>query len=51
VLGAVEVEEAAELLVRLAISFVLIPESVLPLEDEERVEQLARQLLAPIHEG
>jgi len=51
VLGAVEVEEAAELLVRLAISFVLIPESALPLEDEQRVEQLAHQLLAPILEG
>jgi AcrR family transcriptional regulator len=51
VLGPVEVDEAAELLVRLAISFVLIPESVLPLEDEDRVEQLAQQLLAPILEG
>ncbi len=51
VLGPVEVDEAAELLVRLAISFVLIPESVLPLEDEDRVEQVARQLLAPILEG
>lgn len=51
VLGPLEVDEAAELLVRLAISFVLIPESVLPLEDKERVEQLAHQLLAPILEG
>jgi len=48
VLGALEVDEAAELLVRLAISFVLIPESVLPLDDEGRVKRLARELLAPI---
>ncbi|HEY8082448.1 MAG TPA: TetR/AcrR family transcriptional regulator [Solirubrobacterales bacterium] len=51
VLGPIEVGEAAELLVRLAVSFVLIPESVLPLEDEDRVRELARQLLAPILEG
>jgi AcrR family transcriptional regulator len=50
VLGEVEVEEAAELLVRLAISFVLIPESVLPLDDENRVRRLARQMVAPILE-
>jgi AcrR family transcriptional regulator len=48
VLGPLEVEEAAELLVRLAISFVLIPESALPLEDDEEVERVARRMLAPI---
>lgn len=51
VLGEIEVEEAAELLVRLAVSFVLIPESVLPLEDEERVRGVALRMLAPILEG
>ncbi len=51
VLGPIEVDEAAELLVRLAVSFVLIPESVLPLEDEDRVRDLAQRLLAPILEG
>jgi AcrR family transcriptional regulator len=51
VLGPIEVGAAAELLVRLAVSFVLIPESVLPLEDEERTRKLARALLAPILEG
>ncbi len=51
VLGPIEVGEAAELLVRLAVSFVLIPESALPLEDEERIRELARALLAPILEG
>lgn len=48
VLGPLAVEEAAELLVRLAISFVLIPDSALPLEDDERVERIARDLVAPI---
>lgn len=51
VLGEIEVDEAAEVLVRLAVSFVLIPESVLPLDDEDRVRRLARQLLAPILES
>jgi len=51
VLGSVDVDEAAELLVRLAVSFVLIPESVLPLEDDDRVRKVAQRLLAPILEG
>jgi AcrR family transcriptional regulator len=48
VLGPVAVEEAAELLVRLAASFVLIPETILPVEDEERLREVARSLIAPI---
>jgi AcrR family transcriptional regulator len=44
----VEVEVAAEMLVRLAFSFVLIQETVLPLDDENRVRQVARDLVAPI---
>lgn len=48
VLGQIAVDEAAELLVRLAFSFVLIQESVLPLEDEDRVRELARRLIAPV---
>ena len=48
VLGAVDVDAAAELLVRLAFSFVLIQESVLPLDDEERVRDVARRLIAPV---
>lgn len=51
VLGPVDVDEAAELLVRLAVSFVLIPESVLPIEDEEQARGLARRLLVPILES
>lgn len=50
VLDAIDVEEAAELLVRLALSFVLIPESALPLGDDARIRALATQLLAPILE-
>jgi AcrR family transcriptional regulator len=48
VLGPIEVEVAAELLVRLALSFVLIPESTLPLDDDERVREIAERLVAPI---
>jgi AcrR family transcriptional regulator len=48
VLGPVDVEAAAELLVRLAISFVLVQDSALPLEDEERTGELARRLIAPM---
>lgn len=50
VLGEVEVEETAELMVRLAVSFVLIPDSILPLDDEEKVRGVAWQLLTPILE-
>jgi TetR/AcrR family transcriptional regulator, repressor for uid operon len=50
VLGEIDVEEAAELLVRLAVSFVLVPESALPLDDEERVRALAERMLAPMLE-
>jgi AcrR family transcriptional regulator len=50
VLGQIEIEETAELMVRLAVSFVLIPESALPLDDEEQVRGVAWQLLTPILE-
>lgn len=51
VLGPVDVEESAELLVRLAFSFVLIEESVLPLDDEGRLRDVARRLIAPVLSG
>lgn len=51
VLGPIEVEATAELLVRLMVSFVLLPESALPLDDGERVRELARRLLVPILAG
>lgn len=42
--AAVDVEETAELIVRVAFSFVLIPATALPLSDPE----LARRLFAPL---
>ncbi len=42
---------AAEILVRLGLSFVLIRESELPLSDDERAAELARSLIAPILGG
>jgi TetR/AcrR family transcriptional repressor of uid operon len=48
VLGEVPVDEVAEVLVRLAASFVLIPETVLPVDDDERLRELARAVVAPI---
>jgi AcrR family transcriptional regulator len=48
VVGPVEVEEAAELLVRLGITFALIEQSALPLDDEQRLAEIARRLLVPI---
>jgi AcrR family transcriptional regulator len=44
----VDVQVAAELLVRLAFSFVLVPRSGLPLDDEERLRAIARAHLAPL---
>jgi hypothetical protein len=43
-----EAEAAAEMLIRLVFSFVLIEETSLPLDDEERARELARRLLAPL---
>jgi hypothetical protein len=44
------VDEAAEVLVRLAFSFVLIQESALPLDDDDAVRATARRVVAPILE-
>ena len=38
----------AEILVRLGFSFLLIPQSALPLDDDERIRKLARKLVAPV---
>jgi AcrR family transcriptional regulator len=43
-----DVEEASELLVRIGISFALLPATVFPVDDEERLRDLARRLLAPV---
>jgi AcrR family transcriptional regulator len=47
-LRALDPEPAAELLVRIGFSFVLMPNSVIDLEDDEAVRELARTLIAPI---
>jgi TetR/AcrR family transcriptional repressor of uid operon len=39
---------AAEILVRLGFSFLLIPQSALPLSDDEAMREIARTLVAPI---
>lgn len=44
----VEAEYAAELLIRVGFSFVLIGESALPLESDRLARQVARELIAPI---
>ncbi|HEX7244723.1 MAG TPA: TetR/AcrR family transcriptional regulator [Solirubrobacterales bacterium] len=46
----VDVQEAAELLVRLGISFALLPDSLLPLDDERRLREIAERMLVPIVE-
>jgi TetR/AcrR family transcriptional repressor of uid operon len=43
-----DVQEAAELLVRLAVSFALIPDSLLPLDDEQRLKEIAERMLVPM---
>jgi AcrR family transcriptional regulator len=47
-LGTLPLVEAAEILVRLGLSFVLVQPSALPLHDEKRMRTLARQLIAPV---
>jgi AcrR family transcriptional regulator len=44
----IDAEQAAEILVRLGFSFLLIPQSALPLDDDERMREVARALIAPI---
>ena len=51
VLGDVDVAASAELLVRLATSFVLVPRSELPLDDPDRLAAVARTHLAPLLTG
>jgi AcrR family transcriptional regulator len=46
--AGVDAEQAGELLSRIGFSFLLIPESALPLSDDERMRELARTLIAPI---
>ena len=46
--AAVDTTQAAELLVRLGFSFLLMPESSLPLDDPGAAAETARTLIAPI---
>lgn len=47
----VDVVAAAELVVRVAVSFVLVPESRLPLDDEDALRDVARRHLVPLVKG
>lgn len=49
--GEIEVEHAAEVLIRLGFSFLLMPRTALPLDDDERARAVARDLIAPILDG
>jgi AcrR family transcriptional regulator len=46
--ASLDPEQVGEMLVRVGFSFLLIPESVLPLDDDERMREVARTLVAPI---
>jgi AcrR family transcriptional regulator len=48
---ALETRQAAEILVRLGLSFLLMPESAIPLSDPEAAADTARELIAPILGG
>jgi len=50
-LGPIEIDEVAEVMIRLGLSFVLIQDSVLPLDDEARLRAAAKRLIAPILGG
>jgi AcrR family transcriptional regulator len=44
----VDPEQAAEILLRLGASFLLIPRSSIPLDDDEAARRAARELIAPL---
>lgn len=46
--GAADADAAAELLVRIGVSFVLIPRSAIAYEDESVARELARTVIAPM---
>ena len=50
-LGDLDPEIAAELLIRLGFSFLLMPATALPLDDDERLRRIARELIAPVLSG
>jgi hypothetical protein len=51
VLAPMDVEQTAELLVRLALSFVLIQDTVLELDDDAAMRETARRLVLPLLRG
>jgi AcrR family transcriptional regulator len=46
-LRSVDPEQAAELLLRLGVSYLFVPESVVDLDDEDAARRFAKQLIAP----
>jgi hypothetical protein len=46
--SSLDPEQVGEMLVRVGFSFLLIPESALPVDDDERMREVARTLVAPI---
>ncbi len=46
--GGADVELVAELVVRLGLSFLFLPDSIVPLDDEKAVRKLARNAIAPM---
>lgn len=48
---AVDVEQAAETLARIFVSFLLLPESVIPFEDDDAVRAYVRRCIAPMVTG
>jgi hypothetical protein len=44
----IDPEHLAELAIRLGFSFLLIPGTALPVEDDRRMRELVRELLAPL---
>lgn len=51
VLGSLAVDEVAELLVRLCLSFVLVEDSVLPIDNDEDAREVARRFIVPLLAG
>jgi AcrR family transcriptional regulator len=47
-LAVADVDEVAEVLLRLAVSFLLLPQSVVALDDEAATRAFARRVIAPI---
>jgi AcrR family transcriptional regulator len=49
--GDVDVDQAAETIARLFVSFLLLPESVVPFDDEDAVRDYVRRCIAPMVSG